>query len=340
LGRPDAGANGDLLEIELGGVCIPTIDDDFSAEEVRWVLEQKRNHKAPGPDKLRVDFLQILRYDDTVCLAIANMFSILLHSCETPEEWRRAYLFILYKRKGDKSLADSFWGITLKSHMLKLFESLLERRLSRWMESKRLIPREQLAYRHGRSGVDHIFVLNVIRECEVARSGHLFAALIDLKKAFPSVSRQLLVTDLVEAGVSDKMVGILRRLYVGNTFQLLLDGQVGSLVFMVVTGVHEGSCLSPLLFIFFIRDLTREVSNTAGIDAPRVGRTVIASLVYADDVAELSRTISGLQKEIDVTDDFFHKRAQEVNPAKSELICFGRAQAPEVVFECTFRGTK
>jgi hypothetical protein len=113
LGRPDAGANGDLLEIELGGVCIPTIDDDFSAEEVRWVLEQKRNHKAPGPDKLRVDFLQILRYDDTVCLAIANMFSILLHSCETPEEWRRAYLSSFIRGKAISPWPTPFGALRL-----------------------------------------------------------------------------------------------------------------------------------------------------------------------------------------------------------------------------------
>jgi hypothetical protein len=142
-------------------VQVPVLDEAFSLEEVRAALKHKKNHKAPGPDKLRIDLLRILRYDDTVCLALANLFTIIMKTCETPDEWRRAYLFLLYKGKGDKTLADSFRGITLKSHMLKLFESLLERRLYRWMEARRLLPREQLAYRRGRSGVDHIFVLNV-----------------------------------------------------------------------------------------------------------------------------------------------------------------------------------
>ncbi len=338
LGRQDRGTGQELLEIQLTGSRIPSLDEAFSEEEVRAALDGKKNHKAPGPDNIRIDFLRILRYDDTVCRALANLFTIIMQSCETPQEWRRAYLFILYKGKGDRTLADSFRGITLKSHMLKLFETLLERRLYRWMETRQLLPREQLAYRRGKSGVDHIFVLNVIRECEVSRTGKLYVALIDLRKAFPSVSRRKLVTELVNAGVSDRMVGILRKLYVGDTFQLLLDGHVGSLVFVVVTGVHEGSCLSPLLFIFFIRDLTRSVSEAGGMDAPAVGTVTISTLVYADDVAEMARTTQGLQREIDATVDFFSSKELDVNPDKSDLICFTRARAEQIIFSCNFRG--
>lgn len=112
---------------------------------------------------------------------------------------------------------------------------------------------------------------------------------------------------------------------------------MGSLVFVVVTGVHEGSCLSPL-FIFFICDLTRVVSEAGGTDAPVVGTTTISTLVYADDVAEMARTTQGLQQEIDVTVEFFASKELDVNPDKSELICFTRARAEETIFSCNFRG--
>jgi hypothetical protein len=129
--------------------------------------------------------------------------------------------------------------------MLKFFESLLQTRLYAWMESKCLIPPEQLAYRAHHSGSDHIYALNVIRESAIAKKKKLFVAFIDLRKAFPSVNRVRLLQDLANAGASDMTVSILRRLYVSDTFQLLLDGVPGSMVFVVVSGVHEGSCLSP-----------------------------------------------------------------------------------------------
>jgi hypothetical protein len=111
------------------------------------------------------------------------------------------------------------------------------------------------------------------------------------------------------------------------------------MVFMVVTGVHEGSCLSPLLFILFIRDLTKVVAGTAGIDVPVIGTEIVATLVYADDVAEMSKTHSGLQREINASITFFQQREQAVNPVKSELICFRRARAEDLIFECDFVGT-
>ena len=139
----------ELTEIEVPNLSITLLDYCFSIQEVREVLENKRNHRAPGPDGLRVDFLRILRYDDVVCAALANLFTIMLRDTATPVEWERAYLFILYKGKGDKNSPDAYRGITLKSHMLKLFEAIIARRLSRWLDEQHLLPVEQLAYRKG-----------------------------------------------------------------------------------------------------------------------------------------------------------------------------------------------
>ncbi len=257
-----------------------------------------------------------------------------------PGSWRKAFLFILYKGKGDKTSPDSFRGITLKSHLLKLFESLLQSRLSSWVEQESSLPKEQLAYRSAMSGVDHIYTLNVLRESEVAKRGRFFVALIDLKKAFPSVNRSSLLRDLVEAGVSDQMVSMLRCLYIQDSFQLLLDGVLGTMVFVVVSGVHEGLCLSPLLFIFFIRDLLKAVDRAVGNLAPRIKNLALSTLVYADNVAEMAITQEGLQQEIDACYIFFDGKLLQVNPDKSEVICFVRTRAPRLSFLCNFRGVQ
>jgi hypothetical protein len=329
-----------LSQVRISPITVPELDCSFTLEEVRVALEKKRNHKAPGPDGLRIDFLRLFRYDDTVCQALANFFSLVATYKEIPSDWEKAYLFILYKGKGEKTSPDSFRGITLKSHVLKLFESLLQFRLVRWMEKKNLLPAEQLAYRTGMSGVDHVFTLNVLREVAVAAKGAFYVALIDLRKAFPSVNRSSLLNDLTDAGVSGKMVSMLRRLYVSDTFQLLLDGTPGTAVFVVVSGVHEGSCLSPLLFIFFIRDLPRQVNSTVGIEAPQISGKARSSLVYADDVAEMSYTINGLQIEIEACYCFFEGKLLAVNPDKSDVIKFVRCRSTDTACSVDFRGTR
>jgi hypothetical protein len=60
---------------------------------------------------------------------LANFFSLVAKQAEIPASWEKAYLFILYKAKGEKTSPDSFCDITLKLHVLKLFETLLQSRL-------------------------------------------------------------------------------------------------------------------------------------------------------------------------------------------------------------------
>jgi hypothetical protein len=329
-----------LQEVRLSGISLPSLDYRFSLEEVRHALEKKRNHKAPGPDGLQIDFLRILRYDDTVCRALANFFTLVLARGEILCDWEKAYLFILYKGKGDKTSPDSFQGITLKSHLLKLFESLLQSRMMQWMEVSGFLPPEQLAYRSRRSGVDHVYTLNILWDNAVAKMGSFYVALIDLRKAFPSVNRVRLLNALTDAGASNLVVAILRRLYVSDSFQLLLDGVPGSMVFVVVSGVHEGSCLSPLLFIFFIPDLPRVLNSIPGTVAPSIKGKTCSTLVYADDVAEMSLSHMGLQVEVDACYEFFEQKLLNVNPEKSQVLCFIRSRAAEVHCHLDFRGTQ
>jgi exonuclease III len=307
--------------VDVGRATNAALDSIITPEEVTAALEKKKNLRAPGPDGFRVDFLRLVRYDETVTRAIANFFNLVLNGSEVPSEWDSAYLFVLYKGKGDPADANNYRGITLKSQFLKLLESVICNRLTSWFESHQLLPPEQLAYRHGLSGTDHLYMLNVIIEDALARGKVLFIGLIDLCKAFPSVNRQKLLEDLVRVGVSSKTVSLLRRLYSSDNFRLLLDGVPGTVVFCVVVGVHEGSCLSPMLFVFFIRDLSVTLSRlTTNIACPVVGLREIFSMVFADDVNVFSYEQPGTQQLVDGAVDFFLERGLTPNPNKCEFL--------------------
>jgi hypothetical protein len=201
------------------------------------------------------------------------------------------------------------------------------------------LPLEQLAYRSGFSGTDHLFLLNILIGDAIARRGTFYMGLIDLRKAFPSVDRGELIRDLVQAGVSAKMVDILKKLYVRDTFQLLLDGVPGTVVFSVVIGVHEGSCLSPSLFIFFIRDLCGELSTIAArIDCPTVGSRCICCMVFADDVNVFALEVPGTQQLVDCTTRFFTRRRLMPNPDKCEFVAITGSRRQQSTPKCTVEG--
>ncbi len=195
-----------LDSVPTGDSTSPIFDQAVDLTEVTAALESKKNMRAPGPDGFRVDFLRVLRFDETVMRAVANLFTIILQSSTIPDGWDHAFLFVLYKGKGDPSDPNNYRGITLKSHFLKLFETVLCNRFSLWCSLEDKLPLEQLAYRPGFSGTDHLFLLNVLIGDATARGKTLYVGLINLRKAFPSVDRRELIQDLVQAGVSSRAV--------------------------------------------------------------------------------------------------------------------------------------
>ncbi len=204
---------GDGLTEPSAGRRDAILDAPFTAEEVQGILESKKCHRSLGPDGFSVDHLRVLRYDAVTCSALANFFNLCVSCADVPEIWDHAFLHILYKGKGPMDDADSFRGITLKSQLLKTLESLLCSRLRTWAEVNEKLPAEQVAYRPGKVGSEHLFSLTVLREQARVRKIPLFAAFVDIKKAFPSVNRQRMLNKLSEDGVSDQFLRILTRLY-------------------------------------------------------------------------------------------------------------------------------
>ncbi len=141
------------------------------------------------------------------------------------------------------------------------------------------------------------------------------------------MERQELLKDLVTEGVSRQTVALFRRLYSLDTFRLLLDGSPGHCVFCVVAGVHEGSCLSPLLFIFFIRDISHELASSTS-HCPIVGGGKLCSLVYTDGVSVFCFLPSETQQLVDTSEAFFHRKHLTPNPQKCEFVAFTGSRTP------------
>ena len=72
--------------------------------------------------------------------------------------------------------------------------------------------------------------------------------------------------------------------------------------FDVDMGVKQGCVLSPVLFSMFIDDLVVDINKT-GKGVP-LDSDIIASLLYADDVAILAENVSDLQSILNVVDQW------------------------------------
>ena len=83
---------------------------------------------------------------------------------------------------------------------------------------------------------------------------HIF---VDLEKAFDRVPRRVIEWALRRQNVPKRMVQLIMALYV-NTNSRVKTFIGTSKEFEIKVGVHQGSALSPLLFILVMEEATRE----------------------------------------------------------------------------------
>ncbi len=112
-------------------------------------------------------------------------------------------------KKGNKKDPDNYRPITILSCLGKLFTAVLNARLKKYTEENKIIGEEQLGFRNTYSTIDGAFILNSLVEIMQNRNKSIYAAFIDLRKAFPSVSRPLLLQKLSCVGIGTKMYNII-----------------------------------------------------------------------------------------------------------------------------------
>ena len=199
------------------------------------------------------------------CLSEAHYPSILKRAIVTP---------IL--KSGDKTKIENYRPISVLPVLNKIFEKLIHNRIYNFFCENNLISDNQYGFmKHRSTSQAIVHVLNKLLPA-IRDQNFSILLLIDLSKAFDSVSHNLLLAELHRYGVRDNALCLLRS-YLSNREQcvkvLNFDSEFcyseyGS----VSVGVPQGSVLGPLLYIIFANDLNNLISK-------------VDTVTYADDIA-------------------------------------------------------
>lgn len=175
----------------------------------------------------------------------------------------------------------------------------------------------QMGFRAGVDGVGvNIGRLRAALRKGIAGKSGIHLAVMDLKKAFDSVSHNALWAVLEAKGVERSFIDYLKGVYQDG--RTVIGGRDGwSREVRVGRGVRQGDPLSGPLFNVIVDHILLSLDSNFGFDLNGTSRQAIA---YADDVVLMAKSKKGLERQL----DFFVRACAsvglEVNQAKSVYV--------------------
>jgi hypothetical protein len=311
-------------------------------DEIQRAVKSLKARKAAGEDGIPPE---LYKYGgETVISVLKDILDLIWTKESLPQAWYKAVIIPIFK-KGDQTDCSNYRGISLLDIALKILEAVILDRMR-----GAYTPREnQAGFRSGRGCRDQIFALRQLLETRYEYRRPTALVFIDFKAAFDSVARESIYTIAVQLGFPSKIVSMIQCLYRSTQSVVRAYGKASE-PFDVVTGVRQGSILSPFLFNMVVDEVLRKA-----LDEPHAGGVQISTrseplfdLAYADDIVVLAESSEYAQLMLDRVSLEASKVGLRINVGKTKVMyscCEPAAvalngQALEIVNSFTYLGSE
>ena len=329
-------------------------------EEIMKAMSEMKD-SAPGEDGVR------LRYICEACEEVrGKVIEIVKMMFEKrANEWEdsaKVGIIVPLFKKGDRKDVNNYRGVCLLSMCSRVLARVIAKRLAVWAEWLGLLDDNQAGFRAGRSTADVVQMMvrmeEDVEDCmrrvnDVNAYDWPTARLLDLRKAYPRVSKPALWGLLERYGMKGKCLESLIDLHECTVYKV--RGKEGmSEEWMPARGLREGCSTSPILFNVYHQAVMRqaEEARREGNGDPGVGwrwlpggsfagervwerggkeckSVKMTCALFADDT-----TIVGMSGEIDegvrAIKSVMNDWEERNNDAKEEVLEFGTNEGGNV----------
>ena len=256
--------NSDLTRLD-NNQCPP-----ITMTELTDVIKAMK-HKAPGPNKLTAH--QLKKLPDNMTQYLTDIFNHSLTAGYFPDIYKEATMTLIPKPGTAGTAVKDKRPISLLNVDGKLFDKILNRRLTTHLEDNNLQNDRQHGFRKNRGTQTALLTLYETISKHLGQRHKVDIVCRDVTKAFDKIWHTGLKYKLTELGLHDCYQRILCDYLMDRTATIKIGHFTGP-KFNLETGVPQGACLSPTLFNIYVRDIPHPLPNTDFIQ-------------YADDITQI-----------------------------------------------------
>lgn len=302
---------------QMSHVDKQSISSYFTVELIDSCIRKLKAGKAAGPDELMTEHL--LNAHPAVVIHLCLLFRNMSVHGFVPHDFGVGIIVPLLKDKlGNVNDTNNYRGITLIPVISKLFELVLLEIAASYLSTDDL----QFGFKKGTGCNNAIFLLQETVDYFTSRGSSVFAACLDIKKAFDRVNHFKMFTSLIKSGAPKWLILILVNWYSKLNVCVKWKNCI-SRSFAVASGVRQGGVISPALFNVFINSFIINLRNCN--DGCRINGHFVGAIMYADDLIILSATVHGLQRMLSCCESTSIELLLDFNCKKSNCTVIGPA---------------
>ncbi|XP_062702077.1 uncharacterized protein LOC134285420 isoform X1 [Aedes albopictus] len=268
----------------------------------------------------RIKFNLLKNLPDVAKRRLLNLFNQFLDNNIVPDDWRQVRVIAVQKPGKPASDHNSYRPIAMLSCLRKLLEKMILFRLDKWVESNGMLSDTQFGFRRGKGTNDCLALLSSEIQLAFAQKQQMGSVFLDIKGAFDSVCVDVLSDKLHDCGLSP----ILNNFLYNLLFEKQMSFAHGDLTVSRISymGLPQGSCLSPLLYNFYVRDIDDCLMENCTLRQ-------LADDCVVSVTGSIAVDLQGpLQDTLDNLSTWALKLGIEFSPEKTEMVVFSKKHKP------------
>ena len=287
--------------------------------DIEKIIDKIRLEVATGSDNIGAKIIKDIK--TTISPILTKIINKGYETSTFPDCMKQAVIKPIHKKDNIDDISN-YRPISILPTLSKVFERLAVNQLTKYLETNKLLCRNQHAYRQSHSTVTCLVeLLNYIYQL-LDKKSYTAIVSLDLSKAFDSINHQLILRKLSTFGLEKSSISWIES-YLKNRRQTTKFRNYTSKEEIVSSGIPQGSILGPLLFLVFTNDLAE------------IYREETMMVAYADDnqlvvtAKNMLLLKSKIEKVIKTAQTWYLDNTMKNNLGKTEILVFNHGKTTQ-----------